>query len=57
MNNINIYINKLKNILTYKKLENAELLAKKLLILCKKKKKTLYMWQRRQRGQCKSYCK
>ena len=50
MNNINIYINKLKNILTYKNLENAELLAKKLLILCKKKKKTLYMWQRWQCG-------
>ena len=39
MNNINIYIDKLKNILTYKNLKNAELLAKKLLILCKKKKK------------------
>jgi D-sedoheptulose 7-phosphate isomerase len=39
MNNIKIYIDKLKNILTYKSLKNTELLAKQLLILCKKKKK------------------
>jgi hypothetical protein len=43
MNNIKIYIDKLKNILTYKSLKNTELLAKQLLILCKKKKNSLYV--------------
>jgi hypothetical protein len=44
MNNLKIYINKLKNILTYENLKNTELLAKQLLVVWKKKKKTFYMW-------------
>ena len=39
MNNLKIYINKLKNILTYENLKNTELLAKQFLVVCKKKKK------------------